>query len=67
VREPSAEWSRAGGGDGRGDGLVVDSRRLGPPLIFDRLGRETGCQAVIKGLNLPRLGVRPFLRTRKMP
>ena len=25
-----------------GDGLVVDSRRLGPPLIFERLWRETG-------------------------
>src|SRR5512134_371481 len=33
-----------------GDGLVVDSRRLGPPLIFERLWRETGCQAVIEGL-----------------
>ena len=33
-----------------GDGLVVDSRRLGPTLIFDRLWRETGCQAVIEGL-----------------
>jgi hypothetical protein len=33
-----------------GDGLVIDSRRLGPPLIFERLWRETGCQAVIEGL-----------------
>jgi Transposase DDE domain len=33
-----------------GDGLTVDSRRLGPPLIFERLWRETGCQAVIEGL-----------------
>src|SRR5512133_4039458 len=33
-----------------GDGLAVDSRRIGPPLIFDRLWRETGCQAVIEGL-----------------
>ena len=33
-----------------GDGLVVDSRRLGPPLIFERLWRETGCPAVIEGL-----------------
>src|SRR5512134_2143219 len=33
-----------------GDGLVVDSRRLGAPLIFERLWRETGCQAVIEGL-----------------
>ena len=33
-----------------GDGLVVDSRRIGAPLIFERLWRETGCQAVIEGL-----------------
>jgi hypothetical protein len=33
-----------------GDGLVIDSRRLGPPLIFERLWRATGCQAVIEGL-----------------
>ena len=33
-----------------GDGLVVDSRRIGPPLIFERLWRETGCAAVIEGL-----------------
>src|SRR5512144_1083669 len=33
-----------------GDGLVVGSRRLGPSLIFERLWRETGCQAVIEGL-----------------
>ena len=32
-----------------GDGLVVDSRRIGAPLIFERLWRETGCQAVIEG------------------
>src|SRR5512144_3447544 len=33
-----------------GAGLVVDSRRIGPPLIFERLWRETGCAAVIEGL-----------------
>ena len=33
-----------------GDGLAVDSRRIGPPLIFERLWRETGCQAVVEGL-----------------
>src|SRR5512139_4058157 len=33
-----------------GDGLAVDSRRIGAPLIFERLWRETGCAAVIEGL-----------------
>src|SRR5512132_3731331 len=33
-----------------GDALLVDSRRIGPSLIFARLWRETGCQAVVEGL-----------------
>ena len=33
-----------------GDGLVVDSRRIGAPLIFARLWQETGCRAMIEGL-----------------
>ena len=33
-----------------GEVLAVDSRRIGAPLIFERLWRETGCQAVIETL-----------------
>ena len=29
---------------------VVNTQRIGPALIFERLWRETGCQAVIQGL-----------------
>jgi transposase len=29
---------------------VVRSRRLGPALVFERLWRDTGCQAVLQGL-----------------
>jgi transposase len=29
---------------------VVNTQRIGPALIFERLWRETGCQAVIEGL-----------------
>jgi len=33
-----------------GEGLAVDSRRIGAPLIFERLWRETGCKAVVEAL-----------------
>src|SRR5947209_6614216 len=33
-----------------GQDLAVDSRRIGPPLIFERLWQETGCCAVIEEL-----------------
>lgn len=46
-----------------GDGLVVDSRRLGPPLIFERLWRETGCQTVIGELLADRQFEFPVERT----
>jgi transposase len=29
---------------------VINTQRIGPALIFERLWRETGCQAVIQGL-----------------
>jgi hypothetical protein len=29
---------------------VVTTRRLGPPLIFERLWQQTGCDAVLRGL-----------------
>jgi len=29
---------------------VINTQRIGPALIFERLWRETGCQAVIEGL-----------------
>lgn len=34
----------------RGDAPMVSCRRVGAPLVFERLWRETGCSAVIKGL-----------------
>src|SRR5919198_1923605 len=35
----------------RGDEtLTVDSRRIGAPLVFERLSCETGCRAVIEAL-----------------
>lgn len=34
----------------RGDAATVSCRRIGPSLIFERLWRETGCQAVINEL-----------------
>lgn len=34
----------------RGQAEVVAARRIGPPLIFERLWAETGCQAVIEEL-----------------
>ena len=40
----------------RGEAPVIGTRRLGPALIFERLWRETGCQAVIHEL----LGERRF-------
>jgi len=32
------------------DGLRLSSRRVGGPLLFERLWEETGCRAVIEGL-----------------
>lgn len=34
----------------RGESTTVSSCRIGPPLIFERLWRETGCQSVIEQL-----------------
>jgi hypothetical protein len=34
----------------RGELAEVSTRRIGGPLIFDRLWRETGCQAVVEDL-----------------
>jgi len=34
----------------RGEVPTVTARRIGPALVFDRLWRETGCQAVIEAL-----------------
>jgi len=36
--------------DGRHDGSVVTSTRIGPALLFERLWRDSGCQAVIREL-----------------
>jgi hypothetical protein len=33
-----------------GSAVAVDVRRIGPPLVFERLWDETGCRAVIEGL-----------------
>jgi hypothetical protein len=34
----------------RGELPIVGTRRIGPPLVFDRLWHETGCAAVIESL-----------------
>lgn len=34
----------------QGEAPVVDTRRIGPPLIFGRLWEETGCRAVLQEL-----------------
>jgi transposase len=40
----------------RGESMEVDSRRIGPARVFERLWQEVGCQEVMKGL----LGERHF-------
>lgn len=38
----------------RGQANVIEARRIGAPLIFERLWRETGCQAAIEALLVDR-------------
>ncbi len=38
----------------RGQAPAISTRRIGPSLIFERLWRETGCQAVVSELLAPR-------------
>ncbi len=38
----------------KGEAPTVSCKRIGPPLIFERLWRETGCQDVVRGLLVER-------------
>jgi hypothetical protein len=46
-----------------GNALTGTSRRRAPPLIFERLWRETGCQAVIEKLLADRMFAFPVEET----
>src|SRR3989339_181817 len=45
-----AEASAVLSAHAEGDAPVVDTRIIGPPLIFERLWEETGCRAVLAEL-----------------
>ena len=44
---------------------TITTRRIGPALIFERLGQQTGCQRVIEPL-LDGLGCSPFFGPAEM-